>query len=67
MTRDSNGAVWFAPGTWRNAQGEEVVEPDALATATASRTDVTDATGQKEETGRILREPKKDRDGGASP
>jgi hypothetical protein len=67
MTRDQNGGVWFAAGAWRSAHGEDVTEPDALATATASRSDVTDANGEKEETGRNLREPRKNRDAGASP
>jgi hypothetical protein len=64
VTRDEAGNVWFAAGAFRNAQGEEVVEPDALATAAAGRTEVTDSNGEKEETGRTLREPK-ERDGGA--
>lgn len=67
MTRDQNGAVWFAPGAWRNARGEDVTEPDALATAEASRSGVTDPSGEKEEIGRTLRDRKRDTDAGAPP
>ena len=62
MTRDQLGAVWFAPGAWRNARGEEVTEPDALAVATAARNDVTDVNGEKEDVGTIR---ERRRDGGA--
>lgn len=67
MTYDGNGAVWFASGAWRNVRGEAVVEPDALAIATTSRSDVTDANGEKEETGRTLHDRKQALDAGASP
>jgi hypothetical protein len=67
VTHDEAGGVWYAAGAWRNARGEEVVEPDALATATASRTEVTDPNGEKEETGRTLRDRKKASDAGAPP
>jgi hypothetical protein len=56
MTRDETGALWFAPGVWRNASGEEVDEPDALAFGRTSLGDVTSPSGEKENVGRTLRE-----------
>lgn len=31
--RSADGTLYFAPGTWRNAQGEAVDEPEPLVTA----------------------------------
>ncbi len=67
QTRDLNGDVWFASGAWRNAAGEEVTPPEALAVAEAGRSEVTDANGEKEETGRNVRDTKRDRDAGEKP
>ncbi len=67
MTRDLNGGVWFAPGAWRNARGEDVTEPDALAVAVPSQSEVTDPSGEKVETDRSVRTKRKKRDGGAPP
>lgn len=55
--RNADGALYFAPGTWRNAKGEELAAPKALARGTASPGAVVDPDGDMEAVGRNLGEP----------
>jgi hypothetical protein len=52
--RNGDGTLYFAPGTWRNAKGEELRAPQALALGSASPGSVVDPEGDIEPTGRNL-------------
>ncbi len=54
--RNGDGTLYFAPGTWRNAKGEEVKSPKALARGGATPGAVVDPEGDVEPTGRNLDE-----------
>lgn len=44
--RDASGTLYFAPGTWRDAKGAEVPEPEPAAHAKPSRGGVVNAEGE---------------------
>ena len=52
--RNGDGTLYFAPGTWRNAKGEDLRSPKALARGTASPGAVVYQEGDLEATGRNL-------------
>jgi hypothetical protein len=52
--RGADGAFYYAPGAWRNAKGEPIANPPALALARASSGVVFDAEGEVEKTGRTV-------------
>jgi hypothetical protein len=54
MTRDLDGTVFFAPGTWRNAKGEPIDPPAPLAVGVARSQNIVDPEGEMELTGRNL-------------
>jgi hypothetical protein len=60
VVRGSDGRLWQAPGTWRDAQGNPVDGPVPLAYANVESQPVVNASGETEVTGRTLR-------GGARP
>jgi hypothetical protein len=49
-TRMTDGAIYFAPGTWRDAQGQPIAAPPPLAVATVNAVGVVDADGQQRRT-----------------
>jgi hypothetical protein len=55
--RNGDGTLYFAPGAWRNAKGEDVVAPKALARGSAGRGSVVDPEGDVEPTGRNIDDP----------
>lgn len=51
--RSADGTLYFAPGTWRNAQGEAVDDPESVARARGGGVNsVVNASGEREEVGR---------------
>jgi hypothetical protein len=46
----SDGSLYFAPGTWRDAQGNPIAAPSPLAVATVSAVGVVDAEGNQRRT-----------------
>lgn len=51
--RSADGTLYFAPGTWRNAQGEAVEDPEILARARSQAVNnVVNASGERESVGR---------------
>jgi hypothetical protein len=52
--RGDDGALFYAPGAWRNARGEAVTEPAAIATAKAASGVIFSAEGEVERTGRTV-------------
>ena len=54
--RGPDAQLYFAPGKWLAASGEEVPEPPPVATATASKTTVFNEFGEEEDVGRDLPE-----------
>jgi hypothetical protein len=54
ITRNANGDVLFAPGTWRDADGGAIEPPEALALAAVQAGPVVDSEGVTEVTGRNL-------------
>jgi hypothetical protein len=55
FVRNESGTLYFASGAWRNARGEDVVEPKALASGGASGGAVVDPEGYPERTGPNVR------------
>ena len=55
VVRAADGTVYSAPGAWRDAQGHELPEPSALATAKTNLADVVDPEGNLETSGPSLR------------
>lgn len=53
--RTADGTLLHAPGVWRNAKGDPVPPPPALAVATAQAGPVVDAEGVNEAIGRTLK------------
>ena len=49
-TRMMDGSLYFAPGTWRDAQGKPIAAPSPLAVATVSSAGVIDAEGNQRRT-----------------
>ena len=49
--RDAAGTLFVAPGTWRNAEGKDVAEPEALAYGAATSGAVWSAEGEAEPDG----------------
>ncbi|HKQ69639.1 MAG TPA: YXWGXW repeat-containing protein [Polyangiaceae bacterium] len=49
--RNREGKLFYASGTWRNAQGEEVSAPPPIRQARARSTTVVSADGEMEPTG----------------
>ena len=49
--RTPDGALLFVPGTWRNAAGKEIAEPEPLARGRARSERVPIPPGEDEETG----------------
>jgi hypothetical protein len=54
LVRASDGTAFYAPGVWRNATGQVLEPPPALALATASHQGVVSPEGDPEETGRNI-------------
>lgn len=51
--RGEGGTLWVAPGTWRDARGAAVPDPDALARARGNPiSSVKNASGEREAVGR---------------
>src|SRR5208283_2498866 len=55
MVRAEDGAIYCAPGTWRDAEGREIADPQALATGTSGAGEVVNPEGQREKTDEELR------------
>lgn len=56
--RGLDGTLYFAPGTWRNATGEAVDDPEPLARARSqSSNTVMNASGERESVGRTRGQP----------
>ena len=55
FSRSADGKMFFAAGTWRDAQGNVVDRPNALASATADSVPIIDPEGNTEITGRTGR------------
>lgn len=55
FVRGGDGALWYAPGVWRDAKGAQVDAPAALAVATVETGEVVNAQGTTETTGPTLR------------
>jgi hypothetical protein len=51
----ASGSRWYAPGTWRNAEGQETDGPPALAVASVEDTQVVGRDGNPIVTGPMLR------------
>ena len=57
--RGADGTLWFAPGTWRNAAGEAVDDPEPLARARSQGVNkVINPSGEQEDVGRMRTPPK---------
>lgn len=56
-TWGDEGAVYYAPGVWRDAHGQAVPPPEPLATATPGAGLVVYPTGEEESTGVVHHEP----------
>jgi hypothetical protein len=52
--RGPDGRLWYAPGTWRDANGLPVAAPPPLASAIVASVEVVNASGAIEGTGRTL-------------
>jgi hypothetical protein len=55
VVRAPDGAIYFAPGAWRDKNGKAVAAPPSLAVASASAGAVVDAEGVIQSTGRTLK------------
>jgi hypothetical protein len=55
VVRSVDGAPWYAPSVWRDANGAIIDAPPALAEATASGETVVDPEGDPEDTGRSIK------------
>jgi hypothetical protein len=53
--RGDDGTTYYAPGAWRDAEGQELAAPGALATARPNLSDVVDPEGELENTGRSIK------------
>jgi hypothetical protein len=51
FVRGLDGRLWVAPGSWRDAKGAAIAQPQALAVARIDLADVVDATGTTQSTG----------------
>lgn len=51
-TRNEEGTLFFAPGTWRNAKGEELPSPAPLALGVAKSGALVNSEGETEHPGR---------------
>lgn len=58
--RTSNGTLYFAPGTWRDAKGNPIADPPSLGRASARGGAVISADGEIEDTGRVRDERRRD-------
>lgn len=56
-TWGDQGAVYYASGTWRDANGDAMAPPDSLATAKPGPGLVIDPSGEQETTGAIRHVP----------
>ena len=66
FVRGEDGRLWYASGTWRDADGGAVEAPAPVASATVGVADVVNASGATETTGATLRrEPRGARDAAA--
>jgi hypothetical protein len=55
FVRGPDGTLWYAPGVWRDAKGNAIDAPTALAVATVQAGEVVTADGTVETTGPTLR------------
>jgi hypothetical protein len=55
IVRAPDGALYFAPGTWRDKSGKPIDPPAPLAEAVASAGPVVDAEGVIQMTGRTVK------------
>ena len=55
MVRDADGSPYYAPGTWKTAQGLPCSPPAALSYGAASDEAVYDAEGQIDDTGGVIK------------
>ncbi len=62
VVRGADGQLWHAPGAWHDAKGATIDGPPALATATVESSEVVNASGLTEPTGRTLRTAAKKKD-----
>ncbi len=53
--RGEDGTTYYAAGAWRDDRGAELAEPVALVVARPNLSDVVDAEGELETTGRSIR------------
>jgi hypothetical protein len=66
VVRGSDGAIYFAPGVWRDRSGKAVDFPQPIAVASVSAGTIVDAEGAIQLTGRTMR-PKSAVDKAAQP
>jgi hypothetical protein len=55
VVRGPDGRLWMAPGTWRDAKGNAIEGPRALAYGVVDSGQVVNAAGSIEPTGRTLK------------
>lgn len=55
VVRASDGTPFYAPGVWRDANGDSISAPPPLAFATASHGAVVSPEGNPEDTGRAVK------------
>ena len=55
LVRDADGAIYYAVGAWRDANSQEVADPQAISTATSSAGEVVNPEGEREHTGQTIR------------
>jgi hypothetical protein len=55
LVRRADGRLFFAPGTWRNAAGQEVRGPEPISVARARSSAVVNPEGETEPTGPDVR------------
>jgi WXXGXW repeat (2 copies) len=55
VVRGKDGRLWQAPGTWRDAHGKAIDGPTPLAVAGVDSSQVVNANGETEPTGRTLK------------
>jgi hypothetical protein len=67
LVRAADGAIYYAVGAWRDANSQEVAEPQALSTATSSAGEVVNPEGEREHTGQVVRTGPRDAPSAASP
>lgn len=60
FVRGADGKLWYAPGSWRDANGAVVDPPTPIALGLVEAGAVVDADGRPETTGPILRERPKE-------